>query len=166
VLGSLCSGYIVKPDYKRLYRTHIHLQNRFLSASYRLSPLQTKGSPPNAHTNTIYCLQLYTYPSTGVQVLFTGSKDKTIREWNLRTGLVERVISGVHTSSILSLCVHNGMLATAGSDKRVVVWDLEKNKLVKVIMDHDDSVLCVRFDDDKLVSCSKGMVLLYSNGKP
>ncbi|KAJ3916109.1 WD40 repeat-like protein [Lentinula edodes] len=152
-LGSLSSS--PKPNYKLLHQTRIKLQKRILTSSYRLSALQTRGAPTNSHTNTIYCLQLYTYPSSSVQVLFTGSRDKTVREWNLSTGLVERVISGIHLSSVLSICVHNGVLASAGSDRKIVVWDLEKNKVVKVISDHEDSVLCVRFDDKRLVSCSK-----------
>lgn len=155
VLKTLGPASFLKPNYKLLHQTHTKLHNRFLSSSYRLSALQTRGAPTNAHTNTIYCLQLYTYPS-GLQVLFTGSRDKTVREWNLSTGLVERVISGVHVSSILSICVYNGYVASAGSDRRVAVWDLEKNELVNIICDHEDSVLCVRFDDQRLVSCSKG----------
>ena len=152
------SSFII-PDYKLLHQTHIKLRNRFMSSSYRLSALQTQGAPTNAHTNTIYCLQLYTYPETGKQVLFTGSRDKTIREWNLTTGMVERVISGVHNSSVLSICVHNGYLASAGGDRQVAIWHLESDQLVKVICDHDDSVLCVRFDDRRLVSCSKGKLI-------
>ncbi|KAJ3813248.1 WD40 repeat-like protein [Lentinula aff. lateritia] len=156
LLGSLGSpSSSPKPNYKLLHQTRIKLQKRILTSSYRLSALQTRGAPTNSHTNTIYCLQLYTYPLSGVQVLFTGSRDKTVREWNLSTGLVERVISGIHLSSVLSICVHNGILASAGSDRKIVVWDLEKNKVVKVISDHEDSVLCVRFDDKRLVSCSK-----------
>ncbi|KAG6817799.1 hypothetical protein H0H87_003207 [Tephrocybe sp. NHM501043] len=150
------------PDYKLLYRTHMKLHHRFLKSSYRLSALQTRGTPDNAHTNTIYCLQLYTY-SSGLQVLFTGSRDRTVREWNMTTGHIERVITGVHTASILSLCAHGGYLASAGSDNRVVVWDLEKNKIHKILMDHTNSVLCVRFDDERLVSCSKDhTVRVYS----
>ncbi|KAK0463572.1 WD40 repeat-like protein [Desarmillaria tabescens] len=155
VLNTLGPSSFLKADYKLLHQTHVRLHNRVLSPSYRLSALQTRGAPTNAHTNTIYCLQLYTYPTTGVQVLFTGSRDKTVREWNLSTGLVERVVGEVHSSSVLSICVYNGLLASAGSDRRVVVWDLEKNELVKVISDHEDSVLCVRFDNERLVSCSK-----------
>ncbi|KAG5650497.1 hypothetical protein H0H81_012053, partial [Sphagnurus paluster] len=142
------------PNYKLLYQTHMKLHNRFLTSSYRLSALQTRGAPSNAHTNTIYCLQLYTYPS-GLQVLFTGSRDRTVREWNLTTGLVERVIGGVHSGSVLSICIHGGYLASAASDRHVAVWDLEKNKLHNLLSDHLDSVLCVRFDDNRLVSCSK-----------
>lgn len=144
-----------KPNYKLLHQTHIRLRNRFATGSYTLSNLQTRGAP-NSHSNTIYCLQLYTYPETGAQVLFTGSKDRTIREWDLSTGSVVRVLEGVHESSVLSICVHGGVLASASSDRSVVVWDLSTNEPIKVIKDHDDSVLCVRFDDKRLVSCSKG----------
>ncbi|TFY64958.1 hypothetical protein EVJ58_g2268 [Rhodofomes roseus] len=142
------------PDYKLLYQAHSRIRHRIMNGSYRLYNLQTPGKPNN-HTNAIYCLQLYTYPDTGVQVLFTGSKDKSVREWNLATGEVTRVIEGIHDSSILSICVHNGLLASGGSDHNVAIWDLVKNRLLKVIHDHDDSVLCVRFDDKKLVTCSK-----------
>lgn len=146
-----------KPEYKLLHQTHIKLRNRILTSSYRLSALQTRGAPNNAHTNTVYSLLLYTYPETGNQVLFTCSRDKSVREWNLNTGMVERVITNVHSSSVLSICAHNGYLASAGSDKQVAIWHLESNQLVKAICDHDDSVLCVRFNDRKLVSCSKGI---------
>jgi WD40 repeat protein len=154
-----------KPDYKLLHQTHIKLRNRILTSSYRLSTLQTRGRPSNAHSNTIYCLQLYTYPDSGNQVLFTGSRDKTIREWNLSTGNVERVIENVHSSSILTVCVHDGYLASAGSDRRVALWHLGDNRLEKVVCDHDDSVLCVRFNDTKLVSCSKGQLLFVRVGR-
>ncbi len=150
----------LKPNYKLLYRTHIYLRNRFLSSHYRLSVIQTRGTPANGHMNMIYCVQLYTYPSTNRQVIFTGSRDKTIRQWNLKSGTVERVLENVHTESVLSLCVRDGYLASAGSDRRVVVWDLVTGKAIKVMKDHADSVLCVRFDDKRLVSCSKGVFLL------
>jgi WD40 repeat protein len=146
-------------NYKLLHLTRTRLRHRFLSGSYRLSTLQSRGSPAS-HTNTIYCLQLYTYPETGVQVLFTGSKDRTIKEWDLATGAVLRTIEGVHEGSVLSICVYGDYLASAGSDSNVVVWDLVENKVVKVIDDHEDSVLCVRFDDARLVSCSKGESLM------
>ncbi|CCM04709.1 uncharacterized protein FIBRA_06896 [Fibroporia radiculosa] len=146
--------HVVKVDYKLLHRTQTRLHNRMLHGSYMLYTFPMSGVT-NGHTNTIYCLQLYTYPDTGVQVLFTGSKDRSIREWDLTTGQVIRVIEDAHGSSVLSICVHDGIIASGGSDWQVAIWDLPTGSLIKSLRDHEDSVLCVRFDDKRLVSCSK-----------
>lgn len=150
------------PDYKLLHQTRVLLHNRLFHASYRLSTLQTHGTP-GGHTNTIYCLQLYTCPDTGVQTLFTGSKDYSIREWNLSTGNVERVIQGTHMGSVISLSAHDGYIASGGSDARVTAWNLTTDRLVAVLRDHSDGVLGVRLEGTKLVSCSKDYtVRVYS----
>lgn len=39
----------------------------------------------------------------------------------------------------------------------MVVWELERGTPVRILRDHEDSVLCVRFDSRRLVSCSKGV---------
>lgn len=151
------------PNYKLLHQTHTRLYIRFLYSSYRLSTLQARpGGRPNEqgatnlHTSTIYCLQLYTNIKTGIQTLFTGSKDKSIREWDLQTSQFIRVVHSIHMGSVLSLAAHEGLLCSAGSDSRVCLWDLVGNMPVSVIHDHTDSVLAVRFDEKRLVSCSKG----------
>ena len=58
---------------------------------------------------------------------------------------------------VLSICAHCGYLASAGDDGRVALWHLEDNWIVKVICDHEDGMLCIRFDDMRLGSCSKCM---------
>ncbi|KAL1748490.1 WD40-repeat-containing domain protein [Schizophyllum fasciatum] len=148
------------PDYRRLHRTMTKLNKRFRTGSYRRSVLQS----PQGHSNTIYCLQMHTYPASssagGRQVLFTGSRDRSVREWDLATGAVTRVVTGAHTSSVLSICVRDvkvkgqivPFLATAGSDCRVSLYDLAEDRDVCQIQDHEDSVLCVRFDERRLVT--------------
>ncbi|KAG2138295.1 WD40-repeat-containing domain protein [Suillus clintonianus] len=166
------------PDYKLLHQTHMLLRNRFCQGTYRRRTLPCADA--GGHSAAVYCLWLWTYPagldgrSAPLQVLFTGSKDRTVREWDLRTDRVRRVVGELHESSVLSLCVSSdfaklgegeealanepssaGLLVSGGSDRRVVVWDLGKDKLVKVLQDHLDSVLCVRVDSGRLVTCSK-----------
>ncbi|KAF9246337.1 quinon protein alcohol dehydrogenase-like superfamily [Melanogaster broomeanus] len=170
------------PDYKLLHHTQTLLRNRVRNGEYRLRVLP--GAEGGGHTAAVYCLALWSYnlPSGPLHVLFTGSKDRTVREWDLSTNRVRRRIVGMHASSVLSLCVtaatvesssaeptfrstdeagrahrgsETGLLVSSGSDCRIVIWDLQKFKLVKVLRDHQDSVLCVRTDAGRLVSCSK-----------
>ena len=95
--------------------------------------------------------------------LFTASKDGTINKWDLRTGKKlatfykqrkgigkERAnpsdISG-HTDEVLALAVSsNGQyLASAGKDKKVGVWDAEKNQWVKGLGGHKDIISVRKF---------------------
>lgn len=159
------------PDYKLLHQTHVRLKERFLECSYEVIVLQDRkwrldqpraSDGTNGHTATIYCLQLHTL-SDGDQVLFTGSKDRTLREWDLARRRVRRVFSGVHSSSILSLCAHGQYLISGGSDCIVALWDLTTGTPLVWRTDHSDSVLSVRFDEKRLVTCSKGHSSPLSN---
>ncbi|KAF8559752.1 WD40 repeat-like protein [Imleria badia] len=175
------AGITLTVDYKLLHQTHTLLRSRVRHGAYRLRTLP--GAEGGGHTAAVYCLALWSYNSAygPLQVLFTGSKDRTVREWDLNTNKIRRRVVGMHASSVLSLCVtatavrmpedstsgsvdlakegyktsEAGILVSGGSDCRVVVWDLAKFKLIKVLKDHQDSVLCVRTDSGRLVSCSK-----------
>ena len=177
------AGVALTADYKLLHQTHTLLRSRVRHGAYRLRTLP--GAEGGGHTAAVYCLALWSYNSTHgqLQVLFTGSKDRTVREWDLNTNKIRRRVVGMHASSVLSLCVaatagrmpedsssgsvdqakegyknsEAGILVSGGSDCRVVVWDLARFKSIKVLRDHQDSVLCVRTDSGRLVSCSKGM---------
>lgn len=88
------------------------------------------------------------------------------RRWRPTTtsSLPFRAFQGAHTGSVLSVCVavKFGFLVSGGSDGRVVVWDMCTALPIKILAEpeaHQDSVLCVRCDDKRLVSCSKGTPL-------
>lgn len=114
---------------------------------------------------------------------FVSSRDRSIRIWDLSIRGHERVVAileGVHAGSVLSLCVTESegvddfgvRVVSAGSDGRLVVWWVdgrdadgvpvgEQEAMVQTRVDasivaHDSSVLCVRADSKRIVSCSKG----------
>ncbi|KAF8323185.1 WD40 repeat-like protein [Clavulina sp. PMI_390] len=143
-----------------------------------------QGEQSLGHTSTIYALCLANDALTGERTLFTASRDRTILQWRLPNpsssssaslasfsgsqhsppsfsrSLPIRVFQGAHQASVLSICVapEYGFLISGGSDGRIVVWDMATGTVVKVLADpegHNDTVLCVRCDDRRLVSCSK-----------
>lgn len=119
--------------------------------------------------------------------VLSGSRDKTIRLWDLDTLRVVKIyqsdpaLNQGHTNSVLTLhartvpatsgdgssvgssalggaagkCVK---MISGGSDGRLVIWDVLTGKILGQIQAHDrgESVLCVRFDEKRIVSCSKG----------
>jgi WD40 repeat protein len=163
------------------------------------------------HTEAIYALSLLRHPMTftltikcpcstglgsgpgpelertGVVVsgrdwLLTGSRDRTMRLWQLDCPKprVVKVFQGGHTGSVLSLFTVQikGALespitsssntyvgtrcrvlaVTGGSDGKICTWDLEGDGSVEnQVLAHPDSVLCVKGDEERIVSCSKGM---------
>ncbi|KAJ9120835.1 hypothetical protein QFC22_002769 [Naganishia vaughanmartiniae] len=118
--------------------------------------------------------------------IFSGSRDKTIRLWDLDTLRVVKIYQSDpasnqgHTNSVLTLhartvssassdgsTLGSGYAGTAagkcvkmisgGSDGRLVIWDVLTGKILDQIQAHErgESVLCVRFDEKRIVSCSK-----------
>lgn len=144
------------PNYKLLYRTHIILKNRLQQGLYRFSTLQRFGNhPPHSHNSTIYCVQLHNLSNR--QVVFSGSKDTRLLMWDLERGQVERIFSGPHTGSVLGICaLGDDIVVSGGGDARVVIWSITQETPFIVLNDHLDSVLSVRMDEHRLVSCSKG----------
>lgn len=119
--------------------------------------------------------------------IFSGSRDKTIRLWDLDTLRVVKIYQSDpasnqgHTNSVLTLHARTvsgpssvgstagaGVTGTTsgkcvkmisgGSDGRLVIWDVLSGKILDQIQAHErgESVLCVRFDEKRIVSCSKG----------
>ncbi len=105
----------------------------------------------------------------GRQWILSGSRDKTIRLWDARTSRVVKVYTSDpsqdhqgHTGSVLTLYARTegrgGRMVSGGSDGKLVAWDLESGRIEGSVQAcaRGESVLCVRFDDERIVCCSKG----------
>jgi len=110
--------------------------------------------------------------------LLSGSRDKTLRLWSLDTPKpkVVKVFMGGHDGSVLSTFVvklsssesgvrtEKMVAISGGSDGKICRWDIEGDgKAEKQITAHAGSVLCVKGDEERIVSCSKGQSFSNSN---
>jgi ribosome assembly protein 4 len=81
----------------------------------------------------------------------TGSKDKTVIVWNIRTRVQEFTIGG-HTDSIESIkWGGEGLLYTASRDRTIKVWSVEgsdKGKLVRTLIGHAHRVNKIALSTD------------------
>lgn len=123
---------------------------------------------------------------SGRDWLLSGSRDRTLRLWQLSTvePRVAKVFHSGHEGSILShyiaripmgvsegkpgspsrspklatLSTNKVVAVSGGSDGRICLWAVEDGveTPVKVSQVYSDPVLCVKGDDKRIVSCSKG----------
>jgi len=98
------------------------------------------------HKHSVYCLSWLQEEG----ILFSGSKDKSIRVWSLQNGSCLRVINkkqDLHKRGVISmdLLPHLNYLATGGLDKSLKLWDAETGECIKTEKKaHRGWVSCVR----------------------
>ncbi len=100
--------------------------------------------------------------------LATGSMDKTIKVWNLKSGRLKYHFKG-HKKLIRAIAFSpdNKWLASSSADRSVRVWDLSSGKLHYSLAGHPSSVWSVAFSPDSawLASGSKDKTIKTWNLK-
>lgn len=102
------------------------------------------------HTNTIRSTIL----TSDGQYIISGSSDRTIRIWNLRTGALECRLLG-HSDMVLSLGITHDdrYLVSAGWDNSLILWNLATRKIECLITGNSEIVWCiaVTHNNEKLI---------------
>ncbi|MGB0560860.1 MAG: beta-propeller domain-containing protein [Spirulinaceae cyanobacterium] len=113
------------------------------------------------------CLQVITGHSYWVQTvaiaadnrtLVTGSKDSTIKTWDLFSGQELRTIRG-HDASVLSIALSadSKKIISSSTDNTIKIWNLETGEQLQVIKGdrhHKIYVVALSADDKTLISAS------------
>ncbi|CAH7686978.1 WD40-repeat-containing domain protein [Phakopsora pachyrhizi] len=142
-------------DWFQLYRDRAVLDNRWKDGKQKPSSL--KG-----HTDSIYCVQF-----NGDQMLITGSRDRTIKLWDLGTGECTETLRG-HQGSVLCLRVDGSRIISGSSDCRIIQWApktcevSQKNISYEVeteFIGHGSGVLDLAMNEKVIISCSKDMTI-------
>ncbi|KAG5727578.1 putative E3 ubiquitin ligase complex SCF subunit sconB [Termitomyces sp. T112] len=106
------------------------------------------------HTDGVMCLQFHeslSYPA--FPVLISGSYDRTVRVWNMETGVELHTLKG-HTRAIRALQFDDIKLITGSMDHTLKVWDWRRGKCIRTLAGHTNGVLCLNFDSNVLASGS------------
>ncbi|CAI9721996.1 Frepeat-containingbox/WD 1A-like [Octopus vulgaris] len=135
-------------QWKRVFAERFRLRNNWLKGRCTVRTFE-------GHTQGISCIQ---FDDTRI---VSGSSDKTIRVWNIRTNAPWSVQTLVgHSGTVRCLHLEGNRLVSGSSDKTIKVWDLSTQDrwssiACKVTMvGHLDTVRCLQADDEKLISGS------------
>ena len=106
------------------------------------------------HTDGVMCLQFSeTLAHPPFPILITGSYDRTVRIWNLETGVEIRCLRG-HTRAVRCLQFDEAKLITGSMDHTIRVWNWRKGECIRTLTGHTDGVVCLNFDANVLASGS------------
>ena len=164
-------------DWRHLYAQRSKLERAWEKtyspttvSEFALDASCPRMTPPvrqlKGHTDGIYTLQ------HDQDKVISGSRDRSVRVWDIKTGKCREVLTHAHEGSILCLQfdadqMHGrSELLTGGSDRKIVAWqyrDLGSGIYGHVPMyawhAHDESVLNIRMDDKVIVTCGKDRAL-------
>ena len=145
-----------------LYKQRRRLEDNWNKGRFTNFQLPHPAYPHEAHRECVYTIQFFG------KWLVSGSRDKTLRVWDLETRRLRGPPLTGHTQSVLCLqfdpTEKEDVIISGSSDTNVIVWRFSTGQKLKEIQQaHRDPVLNLRFDHRYLITCSKDKLIKVWN---
>ncbi|OQO03370.1 hypothetical protein B0A48_11628 [Cryoendolithus antarcticus] len=138
--------------WKNMYKARVHLE-----AQWRMGPKESgKATYLSGHTDSVYCVQF------DEEKIITGSRDRTIRVWDINTLQCIKVIGGPQVRpapgpkplrTVDYPSFHSAVASVNGTVYGNGIFTTPEQW-------HDASILCLQYDDKILVTGSSDSTLL------
>ncbi|KAJ3320068.1 hypothetical protein HDV06_005718 [Boothiomyces sp. JEL0866] len=132
-------------DWRDLYQRRIRLDENWRNGHVEAKFLA-------GHLDAVYCIQFDS------EKIISGSRDKTIKYWDLKTYKCYRTLVG-HQGSVLCLQFNERYIISGSSDCTIRMWDTVSGELLRILAGHKSPVLDIRFTDKHIFSCSKDFTI-------
>ncbi|RUS70730.1 hypothetical protein EGW08_021508 [Elysia chlorotica] len=146
VISHMCQEGSIQ--WKNVFAERFRLRNNWLKGRCTVRTFE-------GHLQGISCVQF------DDSRIVSGSSDKTIKVWNMRTNAPWSVQTLMgHHGTVRCLHLEGNRLVSGSCDTTIKVWDLSAQEswssiACKVTMTgHSDTVRCLQADDDKVISGS------------
>ncbi|KAJ6789811.1 hypothetical protein PWT90_02362 [Aphanocladium album] len=152
-------------NWKYLYSMRSRLESNWELGKFSTFMFPHPDHPEEGHQECVYTIQFDS------RYLVSGSRDRTMRIWDVRTGRLARPPLVGHHGSVLCLQFdadpEEDILVSGSSDSNVFIWKFSTGELLqRITRAHRESVLNVRFDKRILVTSSKDKTIKIFNRRP
>lgn len=149
-------------NYHNVFKQKRRLEHNWDTGQYKSFQLPHRDHPEDAHTECVYTIQY------SGKYLVSGSRDRTLRIWDLDTQRLLREPLEGHTGSVLCLQFDDqkeeDLIVSGSSDESVILWQFSTGRMLKRLAGaHKESVLNLKFDKRFLVTCSKDKTIKIWN---
>ncbi|EWC44798.1 hypothetical protein DRE_06436 [Drechslerella stenobrocha 248] len=136
-----------------VFRNRRKLEENWRTNKYVSFQMPDPAFAHEGHSECIYTIQ------HSAKYLLSGSRDRSIKIWNIHTRRLVRSLAG-HEGSVLCLQFDDSpqedVIFSGSSDTNVIVWRFSTGERLRTITKaHSESVLNLRFNGKYVVTCSK-----------
>lgn len=141
-------------NYHHVFKQKRKLEDNWNNGQYKSFQLPHRDHPEDAHTECVYTIQYHG------KHLVSGSRDRTLRIWDIDAQrLIRKPLEG-HTGSVLCLQFDDrkeeDIIISGSSDTHIILWRFSTGEMIRQLPNaHRESVLNLKFDKRFLVTCSK-----------
>jgi len=148
-----------------LFKNRRRLEENWINNNSTPFQIPHSNYSHEGHSECIYTIQY------SPKWLCSGSRDRTIRVWNIKTRRLRGEPLRGHTGSVLCLQFDEhpdeDVIISGSSDANVIVWRFSTGeRLMTIQQAHEESVLNLRFSKKWLVTCSKDKLIKIWNRRP
>ncbi|EJT70246.1 hypothetical protein GGTG_12419 [Gaeumannomyces tritici R3-111a-1] len=152
-------------NWKYMYSTRHRLEQNWERGRFVNFQFPHPDHMEEGHNECIYSLQFNS------RYLVSGSRDHTIRIWDMQTRRLVRPPLAAHNGSVLCLQFDSDpeedVIVSGSSDSDVIIWKFSTGQVIqRLSRAHHESVLNVKFDKRILVTCSKDKSIKVFNRRP
>jgi F-box and WD-40 domain protein CDC4 len=83
----------------------------------------------------------------------SGSRDTTLRVWDIKTGLCKNVLVG-HQASVRCLEIKGDIVVSGSYDTMARVWSISEGRCLRVLSGHFSQIYAIAFDGTRIATGS------------